>query len=155
MHGSSSSFATFCNVGGLDTLLGRIKVRKWNAFIHDYIINAGYTIKDEVVECLEYSKSHPSTATELLEPDIFELQKTTGILELYDRISALRAMLRFLWRMMDSSGTTDRLRNLVESSILSSLVSVISEPYVFGSHCFVSGMSMLEFYYGVSLTKRI
>ncbi|KAI7881687.1 hypothetical protein K492DRAFT_194128 [Lichtheimia hyalospora FSU 10163] len=123
MHGSSSSFATFCNIGGLDTLLGRIK--------------------DEVVECLEYSKSHPPTATELLEPDVFELQKTTGILELYDRISALRAMLRFLWRMMDSSGTTDRLRNLVESSILSSLVSVVSEPYVFGSHCFVSATNIM------------
>lgn len=109
--------------------------------------------QDEVNECLEYNKDHQSTAPEFLEPDVFELQKTTGILELYDRISALRAMLRFLWRMMDSSGTADRLRNLVESSILSSLVSIISEPYVFGSNCFVSGMAKIEVIYNASLRR--
>lgn len=51
----------------------------------------------------------------------------------HDHISALKAMLKFLLRMMESSGTADGLRNLIESSIPQSLLQIISNPKVFGS----------------------
>ena len=62
-----------------------------------------------------------------------------GALAPYDRISALKAMLKFLLRMMESSGTADGLRNLIESSVPQSLIQIIAHPDIFGVNVLTLG----------------
>ncbi|KAI9270590.1 hypothetical protein BDA99DRAFT_478483 [Phascolomyces articulosus] len=103
----TTSFSAFCNAGGLDTLLARIKI--------------------ETEQCIQFAQSN----------DTMDTGQTTvhvapGALAPYDRISALKSMFKFLLRMMESSGTTDGLRNLIESSVPQSLIKIIAHPDVFG-----------------------
>ncbi|KAI7908284.1 uncharacterized protein BX663DRAFT_482482 [Cokeromyces recurvatus] len=51
----------------------------------------------------------------------------------YNRLSAVKAMLKFLLRMMDTSGTTDGLRNLIDSNLPHSLKLIMEYPKLFGS----------------------
>lgn len=102
----TSSFHNFCTAGGLDTLLARIKSE----------VNTGLEQADESMDESEAAAS--------------------GTLAPYDRCSAIKSMLKFLLRMMESSGTADGLRNLIESSIPHSLLKIVAKPKVFGPSVF-------------------
>ena len=53
-----------------------------------------------------------------------------------DRLSAIKSMLKFLLRMMGSSGTTDGLRNLIDSTLPQSLKFIMENPKIFGNSIF-------------------
>ncbi|KAK4518814.1 ribosomal RNA biogenesis protein rrp5 [Mucor velutinosus] len=60
----------------------------------------------------------------------------------YDRLSTIKAMLKFLLRMMGSSGTTDGLRNLIDSSLPQSLKLIMENPKLFGNGIFALAINV-------------
>ncbi|KAI9470603.1 MAG: hypothetical protein EXX96DRAFT_362871 [Benjaminiella poitrasii] len=73
-------------------------------------------IKLEVEACSEY------------------IMKDDDVSAPYDRLSSVKAMLKFLLRMMDTSGTADGLRNLIDSNLPYSLKLIMEHPKSFGSN---------------------
>lgn len=64
----------------------------------------------------------------------------------HERTALLKAMLKFVLHMMESSGTADGLRNLIDSSLPHSLKLVVEQPQVFGNSVFALGMFYLSIY---------
>ncbi|KAI8637213.1 hypothetical protein BD408DRAFT_447787 [Parasitella parasitica] len=60
----------------------------------------------------------------------------------YDRLSTIKAMLKFLLRMMESSGTADGLRNLIDSTLPQSLKLIMEEPKLFGNSIFALAINV-------------
>lgn len=60
----------------------------------------------------------------------------------HDRLSTIKAMLKFLLRMMDSSGTADGLRNLIDSSLPQSLKIIMESPKLFGNSIFALAINV-------------
>lgn len=60
----------------------------------------------------------------------------------HDRLSTIKAMLKFLLRMMESSGTTDGLRNLIDSSLPQSLKLIMEDPKLFGNSIFALAINV-------------
>ncbi|KAI8340111.1 hypothetical protein BC941DRAFT_468384 [Chlamydoabsidia padenii] len=108
----TTSFSAFCNANGLDILLNRIK--------------------SEVTQGIEKATSQVSMeGVEATEQD-----PATGALAPYDRVSLVKIMVKFLYKMMESIGTADGLRNLIDSSAPSSIIMIIDNPKVFGNTVF-------------------
>ena len=62
----------------------------------------------------------------------------------HERFSLLKNMLKFVVHMMQSSGTTEGLRNLIESSLLQSLKKVYQNSLIFGSSIFASSTNIMS-----------
>lgn len=60
----------------------------------------------------------------------------------HDRLSAIKAMLRFLLRMMESSGTADGLRNLIDSSLPATLKMIMDHTKSFGNSIFALSINI-------------
>jgi len=58
------------------------------------------------------------------------------------RIAALKHILRSMHRMMQSSGTAEGLRGLIDMSLLKSIKKVVEYRGLFGSNIFPLGVSM-------------
>ncbi|KAI8145482.1 hypothetical protein BJV82DRAFT_39092 [Fennellomyces sp. T-0311] len=114
----TTSFSAFCNAGGLDTLLARIKT--------------------ELEQCIQFAQSSGS-----MDPSAASVHVAPGALAPYDRISAIKSMLKFLLRMMESSGTADGLRNLIESSVPISLKQIIGHPDIFGANVLMLAINIM------------
>lgn len=99
----NNSFTAFCNAGGLDTLLEKIKLE------------------------VETACSYHST-------------EQTNIP--HDRLSVIKNMLKFLLRMMESSGTAEGLRNLIDSSLPHSLKLIMDNPKSFGNSIFALAINV-------------
>jgi len=54
----------------------------------------------------------------------------------YERLSLLRALLKFVLHMMQTSGTADRLRNLIDSTLPTNLLQVLAYSKTFGPNVF-------------------
>ncbi|KAI8368284.1 uncharacterized protein BYT42DRAFT_522115 [Radiomyces spectabilis] len=113
----STSFPAFCNAGGLDILLARIKTEVENC------IQATFASSDS----MEVEPSHQTTE---------DMENSLGALAPHNRLSLVKTMLKFLIRMMESSGTADGLRNLIDSSLPNSLKLIMENPKVFGNSVF-------------------
>jgi E3 ubiquitin-protein ligase HUWE1 len=93
-----------------------------------------------VTQGIEKATSQVSMeGVEATEAKLAEQDLATGALAPYDRVSLVKTMLKFLIRMMESSGTADGLRNLIDSSAPSSLIQIIENPKVFGNSVFALG----------------
>ncbi|KAF7724152.1 hypothetical protein EC973_001277 [Apophysomyces ossiformis] len=114
----TTSFSAFCNAGGLDTLLSRITVEVENcirsANSMEGVISSGVVVASE-------GTNATTTATTAVP---------------YERIACVKTMLKFLIRMMESSGTDEGLRNLIDSSLPQSLKLIVENPKVFGNSVF-------------------
>ncbi|TPX38198.1 hypothetical protein SmJEL517_g00226 [Synchytrium microbalum] len=109
LHGFGNSFASFANANGLTLLTTRIK--------------------DDVALALEISGVRA--------PVEGGMEVDTEIVELpYERSSLLRAMLKFVFHMMQTSGGQDGLRNLVDSSLPASLITIFDHAMLFGPSVF-------------------
>ncbi|KAK9367078.1 hypothetical protein V1509DRAFT_648000 [Lipomyces kononenkoae] len=62
----------------------------------------------------------------------------------YVRAQFLKALLKLLLSMMASTGNADRLRNLVESSILGSLKKIVSNSSLFGTNIASCAIDMMS-----------
>ncbi|CCG81978.1 E3 ubiquitin-protein ligase ptr1 [Taphrina deformans PYCC 5710] len=61
----------------------------------------------------------------------------------HERFSLLKTMLKFIVHMMQTSGTADGLRNLIESSLLTSMQEIYEDLSLFGSSIFASTTNIL------------
>ncbi|KAI8978993.1 hypothetical protein BDB01DRAFT_852215 [Pilobolus umbonatus] len=105
-------------VGLIDTIVNSYST-SFSAFCNaDGLDVLLHRIKSEVDACT----SHPPDEDDLPAP--------------YDRLSAIKAMLKFLLRMMESSGTADGLRNLIDSTLPKSLRLIMEYPKRFGNSIF-------------------
>lgn len=61
----------------------------------------------------------------------------------FEEVTILKALLRALQRLMQTAGTTEGLRNLVDTSLLGSVKLIIQNRAMFGSQVFALGTSFL------------
>jgi E3 ubiquitin-protein ligase HUWE1 len=64
----------------------------------------------------------------------------------YERSSLLKSMFKFVLHMMQSAGTADGLRNLIDTSLPDSIKKVFEHPKVFGSSIFALGKILVNFF---------
>ncbi|KAK9767472.1 E3 ubiquitin-protein ligase tom1, partial [Basidiobolus ranarum] len=79
-------------------------------------------IQDEVAHCMEINQE-------------FELSPEKPFIP-NERTSFVKSMLKFILHMMQTSGTADGLRNLVDSTFPHSLKIILEHPKIFGSSIF-------------------
>lgn len=118
VYSNPNGFTIFCNAGGLEALTDRAQ----SAVDHG-IETHGPGARMEGVDA---EGSSSTTMTPLHDPD-----NAYGVLP-FPRFSALKAILRSLNRMMQSAGTADGLRNLIDSSLPKTVKKVIEHRKIFG-----------------------
>jgi E3 ubiquitin-protein ligase HUWE1 len=111
VYSNPNGFTIFRNAGGLEALTDRIQ-----------------STVDHGIE------THGSQ----METDASDETQTYGILP-FPRYSALKALLRSISRMMQTTGTADGLRNLIDSSLPKSVKKIIEYRKVFGATVFSHG----------------
>ncbi|CAG8444226.1 3604_t:CDS:10 [Ambispora leptoticha] len=116
VYGFTTSFNTFCNANGVNILVDRIKDEV------NFDIELANEIQGNSMEEIRASRSISST---------FGTKDDEFILP-YERSSLLKSMFKFVLHMMQTSGTADGLRNLIETSLPESLNKVLDHP-IFGS----------------------
>ncbi|TPX49618.1 hypothetical protein SeLEV6574_g01357 [Synchytrium endobioticum] len=109
LYGFANSFTPFANANGLTLLTDRIK--------------------EEVAKALELA------GVKAVEAGGMEVDDAPIELP-YERTSLLRAMLKFVLHMMQTSGGADGLRNLIDSSLPSSLIVIFDHSMLFGANVF-------------------
>ncbi|KAG4300575.1 hypothetical protein PCK1_003004 [Pneumocystis canis] len=113
-YGFPSTFNAFCSARGLDVLVGRIKDEV------DYNIKQ-FLLPDKV--------SRTSVTEHSMSQERFIILKTT---------------LKFALHMMQSTGTSDGLRNLVDSSLLETLKKIFAHFEDFGSSIIAMSINILS-----------
>ncbi|KAI9099723.1 hypothetical protein DFS34DRAFT_502229 [Phlyctochytrium arcticum] len=117
IFGFVSSFAPFAAANGLETLVDRIK--------------------EEVQFCDSLKSSTTSMeledGTSVGKPDIP-----------HERTAILRALLKFVLHMMQTSGTADRLRNLVETTLPASLLAIFQDCNFYGASVFGLSVNIMS-----------
>jgi E3 ubiquitin-protein ligase HUWE1 len=108
-------------------------------------------LKYEVTECtgsVASSESLESPENDMMDIDV-KLSKMSPVVEAgvipYDRLSLLRSMLRLVLHLMQSSGTADGVRNLIESSLPGSVLKILQSEK-FGASVFCIGILYLSLY---------
>ncbi|KAI5477219.1 E3 ubiquitin-protein ligase HUWE1 [Pseudohyphozyma bogoriensis] len=108
MYGYSSAFSLFISIGGLPVFVERVK--------------------DEIEVCIEAHSSVASTSK-------LALDTPTGLLS-FEQAALLKALLRAIQRLMQTAGTTEGLRNLIDTSLPASVRSIMTHRDVFGPQIF-------------------
>ena len=57
----------------------------------------------------------------------------------FDQAALLKSLLRAIQRLMQTAGTTEGLRNLIDTSLLGSVRSILQNRVVFGAQLFALG----------------
>lgn len=136
MYGYSSAFALFISAGGLSVFVERVK--------------------DEIELCISAHANRdpqvlpnpidaPTGAfNSLARPTERTLTSaaSTGLLS-FEQASLLKGLLRAIQRLMQTAGTTEGLRNLIDSSLLASVKLIMQNRVVFGPQVFALSESRL------------
>lgn len=125
MYGYSSAFTLFISAGGLAVFIDRIKVRLLTA---QKVLPelTDLPLQSEIELCIAAHSASDSTATS---------EAPTGLLS-FEQAALLKGLLRAIQRLMQTAGTTEGLRNLIDSSLLSSVKLVMENRQVFGPQIF-------------------
>lgn len=113
LYGFQQAFQIFCDCGGLQTLIRRIE-----AEIHLDLSTAPEFILVKERSKIDYAMTH-------------------------ERFSLLKTMLKFIVHMMQTSGTAEGLRNLVETRLPFAMKMVYDDTAVFGASIFASTTNIL------------
>lgn len=132
VYGFAASFSTFCNAGGLDTLVNRIKIEV------DYCTELAAS---RMMDSMEDVQQSNATSSQSDEAAVDELNNNAAP---HERTALLKAMFKFVLHMMESSGTADGLRNLIDSSLPHSLKLVVEQPQVFGNSVFALAINVMS-----------
>ncbi|KAI9021182.1 hypothetical protein DFJ74DRAFT_607013, partial [Hyaloraphidium curvatum] len=118
VYGFQNGFQILATAGGLDLVISRIK--------------------KEADLAVQLATSAPAAdgATSTASP--------AAALEAMDRLSLLRALLKFVLHMMQTSGTADRLRNLIDSTLPASLLQVLAFSKTFGPGVFSLAVNIMS-----------
>ncbi|KAH8549675.1 hypothetical protein BGW37DRAFT_459292 [Umbelopsis sp. PMI_123] len=133
VYGFAASFSAFCNAGGLDSLVNRIKIEV------DYCTELAISRKKDAMEDVQDQSNEENCTPE--EASIDEINNAAAP---HERTALLKAMFKFVLHMMESSGTADGLRNLIDSTLPLSLKSVVEQPQVFGNSVFALAINVMS-----------
>ncbi|KAF9927616.1 hypothetical protein FBU30_003038 [Linnemannia zychae] len=106
---NSTAFTSFCSSGGLNMLVARIKEET------DFALNL---VKD-------YEESHTKDES----PSVND-NETSPVP--FERIALLKSMFKFVHHMMQSPGTQEGLRNLIDSTLPGTLKKIMESPTALG-----------------------
>ncbi|KAJ2962784.1 hypothetical protein NQZ79_g2089 [Umbelopsis isabellina] len=133
VYGFAASFSAFCNAGGLDSLVNRIKIEV------EYCSElAASRSKDSMEDVQGQSTLDAKEMDELASDDLNNAAAP------HERTALVKAMFKFVLHMMESSGTADGLRNLIDSSLPQSLKLVVEQPQVFGNSVFALAINVMS-----------
>ncbi|CAI2172902.1 16430_t:CDS:10, partial [Funneliformis geosporum] len=131
VYGFTPSFTSFCNANGVRTLVQRINEEV------DYGIQLLGDNQEDFMEDVTIAGSSASTNPPVTEPSITEITLP------YEKSSLLKSMFKFVLHMMQSAGTADGLRNLIDTSLPDSIKKVFEQPKVFGSSIFALAINII------------
>ncbi|KAM0790628.1 hypothetical protein ACM66B_004490 [Microbotryomycetes sp. NB124-2] len=112
MYGYQTAFTLFISSGGLNVFVDRVK--------------------EEIDLAVEQYASSKTSASQ---------DSPTGLLA-FDQSALLKGLLRALQRLMQTSGTSEGLRNLIDSSLLSSVKKLLENRTIFGSQLFALAINI-------------
>ncbi|KAI8349558.1 hypothetical protein B0O80DRAFT_501281 [Mortierella sp. GBAus27b] len=117
IYGFSTAFTSFCSSNGLETLVTRIK--------------------DEVDSLLALVKGTdaPQMATLSNKDDTFPVP--------FERTALLKAMFKFVLHMMQNPGSQEGLRNLIDTTLPSTLRDIMERPDIVGPAVFAHAINTM------------
>ncbi|RIA89170.1 hypothetical protein C1645_825193 [Glomus cerebriforme] len=128
VYGFNTSFTSFCNANGVRILVQRIKEEV------EYGIQL---VDDNQGDFMEDITPSTSASLPVTVPEVSEVTLP------YERSSLLKSMFKFVLHMMQSAGTADGLRNLIDTSLPDSIKKVFEHPKVFGSSIFALAINII------------
>lgn len=113
VYGFPQAFQIFCDTRGLDALVQRIESE-----VSLDISTAQKFMEEKARSNVDYAMTH-------------------------ERFSLLKTMLKFIVHMMQTSGTADGLRNLIETNLPKAMKRIYENTEVFGSSIFASTTNIM------------
>ncbi|KAJ3180597.1 hypothetical protein HDU85_004001 [Gaertneriomyces sp. JEL0708] len=119
VFGFSTAFTPFADAHGLDILVTRIK--------------------EEVDYGLSVVGADPMDGVQTTTGDISVSHELS-----HERITLLRGFFKFVMHMMQTSGTADRMRNLIDSSLPGAILDVFKHPHLFTAAVFGLAINVMS-----------
>ncbi|KAI8912022.1 hypothetical protein DFJ77DRAFT_86217 [Powellomyces hirtus] len=127
VFGFTTSFAPFTAANGLEILVQRIQDEV------TYCVNFTATVNPQGADLMEGVTRTSCSGTP---PATVELP--------HERTALLRSLLKFVLHMMQTSGTADRMRNLIDTTLPSSLLTIFEQTQVFGASVFGLAVNIMS-----------
>ncbi|KAG0215073.1 hypothetical protein BGX33_001508 [Mortierella sp. NVP41] len=124
VYGFSTAFTSFCSSGGLTTLVTRVKEE------------VDYSLK--LVKDAEASQMAAVSSTNTGMP---KDEETSPIP--FERTALSKAMFKFIIHMMQSPGTHEGLRNLIETTLPTTLRDIMESPAALGNSIYAHAINTM------------
>ncbi|KAF9909831.1 hypothetical protein EC991_008002 [Linnemannia zychae] len=124
VYGFSTAFTSFCTSGGLNMLVARMKEE------------VEYSLK--LVKDAEATQMMDLTSTDTGAP---KEEETSPIP--FERTALSKAMFKFIIHMMQSPGTHEGLRNLIETTLPATLRDIMETPSALGNSIFAHAINTM------------
>lgn len=142
LYGFANAFNMFCTARGVEALVNRIEVSPtfialFHLIVFQHEVDLAISENDNGV------RAHDSITSPGMLPSLvvlFPTQSQSGELPIA-RSAALKHILRSMHRMMQSSGTAEGLRGLIDLSLLKTIKKIIEHRSLFGPTVLPLGMS--------------
>ncbi|KAJ1929022.1 E3 ubiquitin-protein ligase tom1 [Tieghemiomyces parasiticus] len=150
----ASAFTSFCNANGISTLVERIGHE-----VNDVLAVAGLAARSPGPAPMEVEAESDGRGTATVPPSegsVAAAPDTMATDDDYDDLNGvtfdqvpietanlLKDLLRFLHHMMQTAGTADRLRNLVETPLPRTMVPLVRYPALVGASVYVYTVNIL------------
>ncbi|KAI1319340.1 hypothetical protein EDD11_004206 [Mortierella claussenii] len=128
VYGYSTAFTSFCSSGGLGILVGRIKEEV------DYSLS--------LVKTAEASQMAGVKSTSVSVNG--DADKDNEVLPIpFERTALLKAMFKFVIHMMQSPGTQEGLRNLIDTTLPATLKDIMEHPNALGTSIYAHAINTM------------
>ncbi|KAF9997246.1 hypothetical protein BGZ79_009053 [Entomortierella chlamydospora] len=127
-YGYTTAFMSFCSSGGLNSLVARIKEEV------DYSLSL---VKD--AEASQMTGVTPTSVS--LDKDSNKDDEVSPVP--FERTALMKAMFKFVIHMMQSPGTQEGLRNLIDTTLPSTLKSVMENPNALGTSIYAHAINTM------------
>ncbi|KAG0275588.1 hypothetical protein BGZ95_008615 [Linnemannia exigua] len=122
VYGYSSAFTSFCTSDGLNILVARIK--------------------DETEFALEIVKGYDaSQSSDTSSPSVSKENETSPVP--FERTALLKSMFKFVHHMMQSPGTQEGLRNLIDTTLPATLKKIMESPTALGAAIYAHAINTM------------
>ncbi|KAF9186277.1 hypothetical protein BGZ51_006019 [Haplosporangium sp. Z 767] len=122
VYGFGTAFTSFCTSDGLNMLVARMKEEV------DFSLNL---VKEAAASQMSDSSSTSSSKEDDISPVPFE------------RTSLLKAMFKFVHHMMQSPGTQEGLRNLIDTTLPATLKKIMENPSALGTAVYAHAINTM------------
>ncbi|KAI8602492.1 hypothetical protein EDD21DRAFT_320345 [Dissophora ornata] len=128
IYGFGTAFSSFCSSGGLNSLVARIKDE----------VNYSLSLVKEAEA--SHMTGVTSTSTSL-DKDANKDEETSPIP--FERTALLKAMFKFVIHMMQSPGTQEGLRNLIDTTLPATLKDIMENPNALGTSVYAHAINTM------------